>query len=81
MMKPKKEPTLADKLTFSACLFSPGLCAPVFVLQSITVCLCAHFLNCIKRMTHFLTLFKLTLIAFEWCAGEAGTDGTMWTCN
>lgn len=25
-------------------------------------------------MTHFLTLFKLTLIASEWCAGEAGTD-------
>lgn len=25
-------------------------------------------------MTHFLSLFKLTLIASEWCAGEAGTD-------
>lgn len=53
----------------------------VFVGRNITACLCAHFLNCIKRMTHSATLFKLTLIASEWCAWEAGADGTMWTCN
>lgn len=53
----------------------------VFVGRNITACLCAHFLNCIKRMTHSATLFKLTLIASEWCAWEAGADGTMRTCN
>lgn len=82
MMKTREELTLHDKLTFSAYpFFLCSFCVPVFVFQSIAVCLCAHFLNCIKRMTHFLTLFKLTLIASEWCAREAGTDGTMWTCN
>ena len=83
MMKTGQELTLPYKLTFSTfSLFSVFfLCVPVFLFQSITVCLCAHFLNCIKRMTHFLPLFKLTLIVSEWCAREAGTDGTMWTCN
>lgn len=75
-MRPGQGLVLPDKLTFSASLSSVRsmwvcVCSPASV--------CAHFLNCIKRMTHFLTLFELTLIACEWCASEARADGAIWT--